>query len=116
MTLRYSGSASGMVTALGLITSLQLRTFPSTDDIAGLFLIAEYCLFDIRVATCNLTVIVRSMSSSVRVAVTNHEPAWLDLEGGVVKTCGIIAEAARGGAKLVTFPECWIPGYPAWIW
>jgi len=57
-----------------------------------------------------------SKSSKVRVAVTQHEPAWLDLEAGVQKTCTIIAEAAQAGAKLVTFPECWIPGYPAWIW
>lgn len=32
------------------------------------------------------------------------------------KTIAIIKEAAAGGAKLVAFPECWIPGYPAWIW
>ena len=55
-------------------------------------------------------------TTTVRVAVTQHEPAWLDLEAGVVKTCKIIEEAAQAGAKLVAFPECWIPGYPAWIW
>jgi Carbon-nitrogen hydrolase len=54
--------------------------------------------------------------STVRVAVTQHESAWLDLEAGVEKTCSLIEEAAQAGAKLVTFPECWIPGYPAWIW
>lgn len=54
--------------------------------------------------------------SSVRVAVTQAEPVWLDLEATVTKTCTLIAEAARNGAQLVTFPECWIPGYPAWIW
>lgn len=53
---------------------------------------------------------------TVRVAVTQHEAAWLDLEAGVQKTCKIIEEAAQAGAKLVAFPECWIPGYPAWIW
>ena len=52
----------------------------------------------------------------VRVAVTQHEPVWLDLDATVQKTCDIIVEAAQGGAKLVTFPEVWIPGYPAWIW
>jgi hypothetical protein len=54
--------------------------------------------------------------ATVRVAVTQHEPVWLDLDGTVDKTCKIIAEAAEGGAKLVVFPECWVPGYPAWIW
>jgi len=54
--------------------------------------------------------------STVRVAVTQHEPVWLDLEGTITKTCKIIAEAAEAKAKLVVFPECWIPGYPAWIW
>lgn len=54
--------------------------------------------------------------NTVRVAVTQHEPAYLDLEAGVVKTCKLIAEAAAAGAKLIAFPEVWIPGYPAWIW
>jgi len=52
----------------------------------------------------------------VRVAVSQHEPAWLDLAKAVQKTCDIIKEASEAGAKLVAFPECWIPGYPAWIW
>ena len=55
-------------------------------------------------------------SPTVRVAVTQAEPAWLNLQDGVTKTCRLIAEAAQNGAQLVAFPECWIPGYPAWIW
>ncbi|KAK1087734.1 hypothetical protein LTR48_002290 [Friedmanniomyces endolithicus] len=53
---------------------------------------------------------------TIRVAVTQHEPIWLDLEATIDKTCHLIAEAASANAKLVVFPECWIPGYPAWIW
>ncbi|KAJ1326898.1 nitrilase [Microdochium nivale] len=52
----------------------------------------------------------------VRVAVTQAEPAWLDLQAGVTKTCDLIREAAANKAQLVAFPECWIPGYPCWIW
>jgi len=55
-------------------------------------------------------------TNSVRVAVSQHEPAWLDLAKAVKKTCDIIKEASEAGAKIVAFPECWIPGYPAWIW
>ena len=57
-----------------------------------------------------------SQSTTIKVAVTQHESAWLDLEAGVQKTSKLIEEAAQAGAKLVAFPECWIPGYPAWIW
>jgi cyanide hydratase len=39
-----------------------------------------------------------------------------DVEAGVKKTCNLIAEAAEGGAKLIAFPELWIPGYPNFIW
>ncbi|KAF2104143.1 carbon-nitrogen hydrolase [Rhizodiscina lignyota] len=53
---------------------------------------------------------------SLRVAVTQAEPVWLDLAGSVQKTCNLIVEAAKGGAKLIAFPECWVPGYPPWIW
>ncbi|KAE9277031.1 hypothetical protein PF008_g28949, partial [Phytophthora fragariae] len=49
--------------------------------------------------------------SIVRVAAVQAEPEWLDLQAGVKKTCSLIAEAAEGGAQLVSFP-----GYPAWIW
>lgn len=57
-----------------------------------------------------------AQASKIKIAVTQHEPAWLDLEQGVQKTIQIIEEAAKAGAKLVSFSECWIPGYPAWIW
>ena len=57
-----------------------------------------------------------SPDTHIRVAVTQAEPVWLDLQGTVDKTCRLIAEAAVGGAKLIAFPECWIPGYPCWIW
>lgn len=56
------------------------------------------------------------MDRKYRVAVTQHEPCWLDIAKTSDKTCAIIQEAAAAGAKLVVFPECWIPGYPAWIW
>ncbi|KUJ15250.1 cyanide hydratase/nitrilase-like protein [Mollisia scopiformis] len=55
-------------------------------------------------------------SKTVRVAVTQAEPAWLDLDGTIAKTIKFMAAAASNGAKIVTFPECWVPGYPAWIW
>ncbi|KAH7121491.1 carbon-nitrogen hydrolase [Dactylonectria macrodidyma] len=57
-----------------------------------------------------------SAISSVRVAAVQAEPVWLDLPATVKKTCQLISEAASNGAKLIAFPECWIPGYPCWIW
>lgn len=53
---------------------------------------------------------------TIRIAVTQAEPAWLDLDASVQKTISLVEEAASNGAQLISFPECWIPGYPAWIW
>ena len=50
------------------------------------------------------------------VAVTQAEPEWLDLSATIEKTCALINEAADKGARLVAFPECWVPGYPGGIW
>jgi predicted amidohydrolase len=55
-------------------------------------------------------------STSLRVAVAQQEPEWLDLQASVKKVCRVIAEAAENKAKIVTFSEAFIPGYPAWIW
>jgi nitrilase len=49
-------------------------------------------------------------------AVVQAEPAWLDVAAGVDKAVGLIAEAARHGARLIAFPETWIPGYPHFLW
>ncbi|OWZ09322.1 Aliphatic nitrilase [Phytophthora megakarya] len=56
------------------------------------------------------------VESLIRVAAVQAEPEWFDIHASVKKTCKLIAEAASGGAQLVAFSECFIPGYPAWIW
>ncbi|WP_163969654.1 carbon-nitrogen hydrolase family protein [Oceanobacillus halotolerans] len=43
-------------------------------------------------------------------------PAMFDLSGTVNKCCSYIEEASENGAKLVVFPETFIPMYPWWIW
>ena len=39
---------------------------------------------------------------------------FLDAAKTADKACDMIAEASRGGAKLVVFPESFIPGFPVW--
>jgi predicted amidohydrolase len=39
----------------------------------------------------------------------------MDLSRSVEKATRLIAEAASVGAKLIVFPETWLPGYPAWL-
>ena len=53
---------------------------------------------------------------TIRVAVVQAESVWFDLQGAVKKAITIIDDAAARGARLIAFPEVWIPGYPAWIW
>ena len=57
-----------------------------------------------------------SHQSLYKVAAVQAAPAFLDLDAGVTKAIGYIEEAADQGARLVAFPETWLPGYPWWIW
>lgn len=59
---------------------------------------------------------IMAATKTIRAAAVQAEPAWFDLAGAVTKTCSLITEAAGQGASIICFPECWIPGYPAWIW
>ena len=51
-----------------------------------------------------------------RVAAVQAAPAWLDLDRSIDKSIALIEEAAANGARLIAFPEVFIPGYPWHIW
>ncbi len=50
----------------------------------------------------------------VRLAAVQAAPVWLDRDASVEKACRLIEEAADNGAKIVGFPEGFIPGFPDW--
>ena len=51
-----------------------------------------------------------------RLAIVQKAPAFLDRAACLRIAVASLAEAAAQGAKVVVFPEAFIPGYPAWIW
>ena len=56
------------------------------------------------------------MLNQYKVAVVQAAPVFLDLDATLDKGIALIEEAAQNGARLIGFPETWIPGYPWWIW
>ena len=46
--------------------------------------------------------------------VLRDKPHYFDLEATLNKAVDIIEEAGRNGARLIVFPECWIPCFPYW--
>ncbi|HET9199605.1 MAG TPA: carbon-nitrogen hydrolase family protein [Dehalococcoidia bacterium] len=50
------------------------------------------------------------------VAAVQASPVVLDRDATVEKACQLIAEAASRGARLIVFPEAFIPTYPDWVW
>jgi nitrilase len=51
-----------------------------------------------------------------KVAAVQHAPVFLDRDATVHRACIFIAEAAYAGARLVVFPEAFVPAYPDWVW
>ena len=55
-------------------------------------------------------------NNNYKVAVVQAAPVFMDLNASIDKAIELIEEAANKGAKLIAFSECWLPGYPWWIW
>lgn len=51
-----------------------------------------------------------------RAAAVQAAPVFLDLDASIDKSIGLIGQAAANGAKLIAFPETFLPGYPWHIW
>lgn len=56
------------------------------------------------------------MNQQFKVAAVQAAPVYLNKAQTVKKACKLIKEAADHGARMVVFPEAFIPGYPDWIW
>lgn len=50
--------------------------------------------------------------SPVRVAAAQLAPVYMQRDATIDKACDAIAEARRHGARLLAFPETFLPGYP----
>jgi nitrilase len=51
---------------------------------------------------------------SFRAAAVQASSCFLDREATLTKLESLAGEAARGGARLVVFPESFVPGFPLW--
>src|SRR5690349_23671882 len=56
------------------------------------------------------------MKAPVTVACVQAEPVILDRDATIEKLGRLAAEAAGNGAKLLVFPESFIPAYPSSVW
>lgn len=53
--------------------------------------------------------------ASFKAAAVHASPVFLDRDRTIEKAVGLIEDAGRAGARLVVFPEAFVPGFPYWI-
>ena len=55
------------------------------------------------------------MANKIPVALVQASPVFNNLPASLKKAVVLIGDAAKTGAKIVAFGECWLAGYPAWL-
>src|ERR1700733_1503152 len=58
----------------------------------------------------------QAQSGICRVAVVQASPVFLNRDATIAKGIELIRAAAAQGARIVAFPEVWVPGYPLWVY
>ena len=51
-----------------------------------------------------------------KVAAIQATPVFLNRDATIDKGCELIITAGREGARLIAFPESFVPTYPDWVW
>ena len=51
-----------------------------------------------------------------KAAAVQASPEYLNATATAEKAASLVREAAANGARLVAFPEVFVPGYPYWNW
>src|SRR6516165_7947491 len=62
----------------------------------------------------NLSTRIMIHYPAYKVAAAHVAPVFLDTDRSVDKACSVIEEAAGNGARLIAFPEVFVPGFPVW--
>lgn len=59
---------------------------------------------------------MEAQTQTYKVAAVQAAPVWMDTSATIRRARDLIREAASGGARLVVFPEVYVPAYPYWNW
>lgn len=53
--------------------------------------------------------------NNLRVSIVQHPPVYMNLMASIEKAGQLSHQASSDGARVVIFPETWLPGYPVWL-
>ncbi len=58
---------------------------------------------------------MNQMSTPFSIALIQEAPVFLNSAASLERARDLVQQAASDGARLMVFPESWLPGYPLWL-